>query len=194
MSLERLRTLLEVAQAGSIAGAAQGDATRQSLYSRQIKELEAFFGIELCRKKGRVLTLTPAGQELTKHINGAFCALDDFKCRAQNSLYRSVLGCGDSLHAWMVAPVMQQLAQEKKPWQFSFSNLRNKDVNKGLINRDVDFGLLRSSDIKTSVLEHKKVCEVGYALYVPKGLMPKRGKADLPALLEQVPVACMGGQ
>ena len=42
VSLERLKTFLEVAQAGSIVEAAHGDLTRQSQYSRQIKELEEF--------------------------------------------------------------------------------------------------------------------------------------------------------
>ena len=36
LSLDRLKTLIEVARAGSIAGAARGDSARQSLYSRQI--------------------------------------------------------------------------------------------------------------------------------------------------------------
>lgn len=43
LSLDRLKTLIEVARAGSIAAAARGDSARQSLYSRQIKELEEFF-------------------------------------------------------------------------------------------------------------------------------------------------------
>ena len=47
LSLDRLKTLIEVAKAGSIAAAARGDSARQSLYSRQIKELEEFFGVEL---------------------------------------------------------------------------------------------------------------------------------------------------
>ena len=49
LSLDRLKTLIEVAKAGSIAAAARGDSARQSLYSRQIKELEEFFGVELAR-------------------------------------------------------------------------------------------------------------------------------------------------
>ena len=39
LSLDRLKTLIEVAKAGSIAAAARGDSARQSLYSRQIKEI-----------------------------------------------------------------------------------------------------------------------------------------------------------
>ena len=62
LSLERLRTLQLVSEAGSIAAAARGDTTRQSQYSRQLKELEQFFGTTLTRrqsimkmKKGEIL-------------------------------------------------------------------------------------------------------------------------------------------
>ena len=43
LSLDRLRALVEVGAAGSIARAAEGDPIRQSQFSRQIKELEDFF-------------------------------------------------------------------------------------------------------------------------------------------------------
>lgn len=44
LSIDRLRSFLKVAEAGNLATAAQGDVVRQSQYSRQIKELEGFFG------------------------------------------------------------------------------------------------------------------------------------------------------
>jgi hypothetical protein len=39
LSLDRLRTFLRVAEAGNLSKAAQGDVTKQSQFSRQIKEL-----------------------------------------------------------------------------------------------------------------------------------------------------------
>ena len=53
-TIERLRTFCRIAAAGSIAQAAKGDSTRQSQFSRQLKELEEFFGTELARRgRGR---------------------------------------------------------------------------------------------------------------------------------------------
>jgi DNA-binding transcriptional LysR family regulator len=52
LSLERIRTLVEVSRAGSISQAAPGDVTHQSQYSRQLKELEQFFGTELATRYG----------------------------------------------------------------------------------------------------------------------------------------------
>jgi DNA-binding transcriptional LysR family regulator len=57
-----------MAQAGGIAKAAPNDATRQSLISRQIKELEVYFGTELTRRKGKILSLSPAGERLATLI------------------------------------------------------------------------------------------------------------------------------
>ena len=103
LSLDRLKTLIEVARAGSIAAAARGDSARQSLYSRQIKELEEFFGVELTRRRGKVLVLTRSGWELVRRAHESLCLLDDFKSRSRNMPYRFTIGAGDSLHAWIAA-------------------------------------------------------------------------------------------
>ena len=47
LSLERLKTFIEVVEARGFTAAAKGDPTRQSQYSRQVRELEAYFGVEL---------------------------------------------------------------------------------------------------------------------------------------------------
>lgn len=190
LSLDRLHTLQEVAEAGSIAAAARGDATRQSQYSRQLKELEQFFGITLTRRQGRVLTLTPAGQELLQIVNASFCALDDFKCRASATMYRYMLGCGDSIHAWMVAPVLGQAVQEGQPWQFSFANLRNADVSRQLLDMELDLGILRTSAISSDVLESVPVARVKYALYVPVHL--QRAGLSFAQAVTTLPIATLG--
>src|SRR5689334_689413 len=50
LSIDRLRVLVEVHDAGGIAQAAPGDPVRQSQYSRQLRELSEFFGVEVARR------------------------------------------------------------------------------------------------------------------------------------------------
>ena len=50
LSLERLRAFLLFREAGSITRAAGGDPVRVSLISRQLRELEEFFEVELVAK------------------------------------------------------------------------------------------------------------------------------------------------
>ena len=128
LSLDRLKTLIEVAKAGSIAAAARGDSARQSLYSRQIKELEEFFGVELASRRGKVLALTGAGWELVRLASESLCLLDDFKSRSRNLPYRFTIGAGDSLHAWVVAPVLASIQKRGLPWLFALENLRNSEI------------------------------------------------------------------
>src|SRR5476651_2050856 len=64
LSLDRLNNFCRIAEAGGITKAAGGDPGKQSLYSRQIKELETFFGLELKVRQGKGIALTDAGQRL----------------------------------------------------------------------------------------------------------------------------------
>ena len=70
-SLERLLKLKAVYESNSIADAAKsvkgGNATSTaSLISRNITELESFFGATLRRKEGRILRLNESGEELAQ--------------------------------------------------------------------------------------------------------------------------------
>lgn len=196
LSLDRLKTLIEVARAGSIAAAAGGDSARQSLYSRQIKELEEFFGVELAARRGKVLALTRTGWELVRLASESLCLLDDFKSRSRNMPYRFTIGAGDSLHAWVAAPVLAEMQKSGLPWLFALENLRNSQIPLKLQNMDIDFGLVRTSALAAEGLESRVIRSMGYALYVPAALGARevRGREDdFPRLMEAFPLATLGG-
>jgi len=79
LSLDRLHTFLRVAEAGNLAKAAKGEDSKQSQFSRQIKELEAFFGVGLTRRVGRRIEITSEGNQLALIIRRKFGELDDFR-------------------------------------------------------------------------------------------------------------------
>lgn len=195
LSLDRLKTLIEVARAGSIAAAARGDSARQSLYSRQIKELEEFFGVELASRRGKVLALTKPGWELVRMASESLCLLDDFKSRSRNLPYRFTIGAGDSLHAWVAAPVLAEIQRPGLPWLFALENLRNSEIPLKLQNMDVDFGIVRTSALASEGLESRVIRSMDYALYVPAALAGKKVRGtvdDFPRLLEMFPLATLG--
>src|SRR5512141_3216326 len=90
LSLDRLRALLEVGPAGSIAKAANGDAVRQSQYSRQIKELEDFFQTRLIERQGKGTRLTANGKELARISRFFMLGLSNFQrgCLAEEQTFR----------------------------------------------------------------------------------------------------------
>src|SRR2546428_10036760 len=79
LSLDRLQSFCLVAEAGGVTKAAKGDPARQSLFSRQVKELEEFFGTELVRRKGRGIALTAARQRLHLLAREQLLALSDLQ-------------------------------------------------------------------------------------------------------------------
>src|SRR2546428_681911 len=84
LSLERLRTFVAIVSAKGISNAAPGDPTRQSQFSRQLKELEECFGAELLvRGRGR-FGLTPAGRELFQIVQSHFAAMENLADRCAN--------------------------------------------------------------------------------------------------------------
>lgn len=77
--------------------AATDDPARQSLFSRQVKALEEFFGTELVRRKGRGFVLTPAGERLNGVSRECFASLWNFKSECQGLPVEIVIGAGESV-------------------------------------------------------------------------------------------------
>ena len=95
LSLDRLKVLIEVRDAGSIAQAAPGDSVRQSQYSRQLRELSEFFGCEVAQRRGKTLKLTAPGERLAELAREHLRSLEDFRleCRQQRVVF--TIGAGE---------------------------------------------------------------------------------------------------
>lgn len=191
LSLDRLKSLAEVAQAGSISKAVHADPVRQSQYSRQIKELEEFFGIQLTRKKGKNLTLSTAGRELVETACEYFSRLEEFKSQCKNIPRRFTIGAGDSIHHWLISPILAKAGAERKPWLFTLKNLRNSEVAEMLHTTDIDFGILRRNLITANILKYKSVRRVKYAMYVPKAMIARGRETDHRWCLKNIPCATL---
>ena len=104
LSLDRLRTFLRVVEAGNLAKAAKGDVTKQSQFSRQIKELEAFFSVALTRRVGRRIEITPEGLRLAVLVRRHFSDIDDFREAMNDRPVCVRIGTQGSLIDWLLVP------------------------------------------------------------------------------------------
>ncbi len=194
LSLERLRSFLEVVEAGSIVHAVDGDPVRQSQYSRQISELEAFFGVDLVRRRGKRLEPTADGTALARVARVQLQGLSDFLELCDNRLVTFRLGAGDSLLQWVVLPVLSGFQRLFPRTQILLANLRSPDIVAQLNELRIDFGLARKNIIRKP-LQSAPLGTVSYGLFIPKELLAgrKRGKAmEDRALLEELPWATLG--
>ncbi|HSI08860.1 MAG: LysR family transcriptional regulator, partial [Rariglobus sp.] len=113
LSLDRIRVLLEVHDAGSIAQAAPGDPIRQSQYSRQLRELSEFFGCEVAQRQGKLLKLTEQGRKLADLARNHLRSLEDFRAECRTECPDYTIAAGDSILHWLVIPRLGTLAGSK---------------------------------------------------------------------------------
>ncbi len=187
LSLDRLRALIEVHDAGSIAQAAPGDPIRQSQYSRQLREISEFFGCEVARRRGKLLKLTVQGVRLAELAREHLRSLEDFRseCRAEAVDY--TIAAGDSLIQWLVVPRLGALLEATPVVRFATSNLRTADVVQQLADGRVDFGVIRK-DALVSGLRHADLGTLAYCVVVPKRLAG-RAKLSLKTIVADLPLA-----
>ena len=188
LSLDRMRVLLEVREAGSIAKAAGSDPVRQSQYSRQLKELDEFFGVELTRRRGRTMALTPAGEELAALIKEHFIALGQFSRRLADDPIPVFIAAGESLVHWVLVPMVPKLQQTVRGIALRLQNCSSSDINAKLLARDADLGLLRKDAVAPN-LRIQSLGRVSYALYVPKALAKTVAGSRSARLLAELSMA-----
>jgi DNA-binding transcriptional LysR family regulator len=165
LSLERLKTLCEIADRGGISKAAEGDPVRQSQFSRQLRELETFFDVELTRRRGRNAELTPEGEELAALSREVLAALGAFAREKRGGIQTVRIGAGESLLQWNVLPRLKQLRAAMPKTVFSFRNLRRTDVIEQLQETQIDFGLLAERAVPAGI-QTAKLGVLRYRLYV----------------------------
>jgi DNA-binding transcriptional LysR family regulator len=187
LSFDRLRVLLDVRDAGSIAKAAGGNAVRQSQYSRQLKELEECFGVELTIRQGRQLKLTAAGEELAALTREHFTWLGDFAAKVSGTASLYAIGAGESLIDWLLLPRLSSLSASLPGVSLRLDNLRGSEIVERLQDRVLDFGVLNADRIPAG-FDRKSLGQLRYRLAVPSGLLAKDGA--IPAIAE-LPLAVM---
>jgi len=192
LSLEKLHSLIKLSEAGSLIRAAKGDFGKQSRFSHDLRDLSAYFGVELTERAGKTIKLTAAGESLVHIARDQFLALQIFRNQAARTTPTLRIAAGDNLTQWLLVPAIGRLRRPTNPIRFALSNLRTKDIVQQLKERRVDFGLLRM-DALEEPLEHTAICAQRYAVFVPRRLVPSRGMLTVKDALLSCPHAAMGG-
>ena len=189
LSLERLRSLLAFAEAGSIVRAAGGDPVRSSLISRQLRELEEFFEVELVAKRGKGLILTEAGKRLTGLVREQFQALEDFGTSTAGRSVRLSLAAGNTILEWLVAPRLGPAALQGV--EFDLHHERQVEMIEHLQDGSLDLAIIAKEPLGRQFAT-APLGSVEYALFIPK----KLGKdTNLRQALRELPLALpIGGR
>ncbi len=168
LSIDRLRALVAVADAGGISRAAPRQPVRQSQLSRQIAELEELFGQDLVRRAGRSIELTDLGRELASVARALGAGLEDVARAAESRPVPFTLGAGDSLLQWWVLPRIAAALARAPRVTLSLVALSQEDLVDRVLGARLDFALIRGRP--PAGLEAHPVGRLAYALFVPEAL------------------------
>jgi len=188
LSLDRLKVLIEVRDAGSIAQAAPGDPVRQSQYSRQLRELAEFFGCEVTQRRGKILKLTAQGERLAELAREHLRSLEDFRADCREETVAFTLGAGDSLVQWLIIPKLGDLIPAFPGARFATSNLRTNEIVQQLTDCRLDFGIIRKNAVTTG-LKAVSLGSITYVAVAPTKLAPRKGGLTLSQALRDLPLA-----
>ena len=193
LSLERLKTFREIVAAGGITAAAGIDSNRQSQFSRQLKELERYFGVELLKRGRGPIKLTEAGQQLYEIVGHTLRTLEEFHATCAGQPVELVLGAGESLIQWLLLPRLSGLATAHSHLAITFHNLKTDEILHRLLDGGVDFGVVSRCEPHRA-LASAPLGKIEFRLFAPTALLPTNQRGRLKAdILSHLPLAMLEG-
>ncbi len=199
-SLDRLITLARVARFPSIAAAAKHQArddrdvaVRQTLYGRQIRELSEACGVALMDTSRRPHSLTVAGKELARIANHFLRGMDDYLARLQSRSTKVVFGAGESMIQWVLLPeVLPELRRRLPHAPLVLKNLRTRQITQGLLEGELDFGLLREDAISPP-LHCGPLFAFDYRYFIPRSFRARIGDPVSLTEMARYPLGILEG-
>ena len=126
ISIDRLQTLCAVVEAGTIVSAAGPIRNRQSLFSRQLKELEKAFGTSLFDRVGKTLRLNDNERRVVLAAHTFFGSLDDVMNAAVTAAETVSLSANEAVLRWLVMPHLGELMSGEPALRFEVRSLPAK--------------------------------------------------------------------
>ena len=188
LSLERLRVLIEVYDAGSIARTAPGMTSRHSQFSRQLRELSEFFGCEVAHRRGKLLKLTAEGMRLAELARPFLRDLVDFHTNCRGERVEFTLAAGDSLIQWLVIPRLGALHKAYPMVCFNTMSLQTNEIVEQVGDGRVDFGLIRRNALATG-MKFAALGTLSYAAVVPNVITPRAKSPTFSEIFSKLPIA-----
>jgi DNA-binding transcriptional LysR family regulator len=179
--------------AGGIRAAAGGDANRQSQFSRQLKELERYFGVELLKRGRGPVELTDAGQRLYAIVGHTLRVLEEFRLTCAGRPVELVVGAGESLIQWLLLPRLSGLSAAHPRLSVTFQNLKTDEILRRILDGALDFGVVSRFEPHRAL--HSAILgKLEYRLFAPASALPANPRLKVRSdILGELPLALLEG-
>jgi LysR family transcriptional regulator, regulator for bpeEF and oprC len=181
MTLEQLRVLVKVVQAGSFTRAADVLGMQRSNVSRVIAQLEAELGVTLLERTTRTQSVSAAGREVYERALGVLDAVED-TLRVTQRVHEEPSGllrltCGvefgmAAVGAWVEAYL------ERYPKVTVDAEYATRELD--LVHEGFDLAI-RAGPLQESRLVARPLGELLYGLYASPAYLRQRGMPATPA-------------
>lgn len=192
LNLERLRSFLDVAQAGSVTKAAHGEESRRSLMSRQIGELEKTLGFDLFRRNGRTIEITEAGRELALLTASFFAEFEGVARRGNKADALLRIGAGASVFEALIFPKLLNLEAEFPGCNFEFCGFSTNEVVDALHSGKIDLGIVRAG-LNFSGIAEIAAGKIPFVLVGRRDFDTKLASWSAKIFLSRVPISIISG-
>lgn len=167
ISISRLETLSKVIEKGGVSAAAEGDPSTQSLYSRQLSELEGAIEKELFVRDGRGKKPTSLGKQLASVYETFSFAVSELVSASSRDCSIIRIGAGDSVYQWILLPAIRRLEGAFPSLSFEFKNLRTDDVLSEIRAGGIDIGIAETRKVEKGV-QSNELRRLEFGLYYPE--------------------------
>ncbi|GLS87439.1 LysR family transcriptional regulator [Cypionkella aquatica] len=162
MRLEWLEDILAIAETGSFSGAAERRRLTQSAFSRRIRQIEDYVGVELFDRDHKPIrlqatTLAQSEQILTL-VSGLRQLLVDLRRGERMTSNKVVIACQHSLTAMRIPSILQQLPIQHDTMQVRLRSANLDECTGLLLSRQADVAIVyqlpeESGDFNADFLE-----------------------------------------
>jgi DNA-binding transcriptional LysR family regulator len=194
MTLEQLRILVKVVQAGNFTRAADLLGTQKSYVSRVVSQLETELGAKLLERTTRRLSVTELGKEVYERAVGILAAVEDTTSLVQKtqSEPRGVLRMTCGVEFGMLA-VGRWVDEYLATYPQASADVEYTSRVLDLVHEGFDLAI-RVGPIEESRLVARQLGRLEYALFACPRYLERRGEPHtLEALREHALVMFSGG-
>lgn len=189
MDLTLQRSLLAVADAGTITDAAEGLGVTQPALSRRIRQLEAYFGVALLNRSKKGVSLTSAGELVVAEARVLADRFDNLRAevaahaRLEGGTIR--IGGGATAVSYVLPDAIAAYQREHPHVRFEVKEAGSREIAENVVNGQLELGVVTlpvpSRDLHTRPLLEDEI-------------VPVCGRGHPLARVEQVQVAQLSGQ
>jgi DNA-binding transcriptional LysR family regulator len=191
LDLDLLQTLVTIAETGSLSAAADQLCRSQSAVSEQLRKLEEFCGVELCRRGKRGARPTPAGERLIVHAR-EMLALNEAACHdmAGTALAGDLrLAITDYFQPRTIISLLQGLRSRYPHLRLHVAIRASAQIEQDAQDGDIDIGL--TTRVLTAGAEDERM--PGYVRLRREPLLWVAASSYVAAPVEPLPLVALRG-